>query len=123
MISKDEILQGRDKHYEMTPELWFNLGRLHHAINLLRAKWGKPMHVNSGWRPPEINRAVGGSRHSPHLTCQAVDINDPHGELSAWCLNHLDYLESCGLWLEDPKRTPGWVHLDLIVRKNRVFKP
>ncbi len=38
---------------------------------------GRPIIVTSGYRSPEVNRAVGGSRHSEHMTGSAVDFICP----------------------------------------------
>jgi zinc D-Ala-D-Ala carboxypeptidase len=38
---------------------------------------GKPIHVNSGYRSPALNRAVGGVADSAHLTGHAVDFICP----------------------------------------------
>jgi len=38
---------------------------------------GAPIIVSSGYRAPEVNRAVGGSPRSQHMTGQAVDFTAP----------------------------------------------
>ena len=38
---------------------------------------GKPIRILSGYRSPRLNRAVGGSRTSAHMTGQAVDFVCP----------------------------------------------
>lgn len=43
-------------------------------LEQLRALVGRPLHVVSGYRCPEHNRAVGGAKHSQHLTGRAVDL-------------------------------------------------
>ena len=40
----------------------------------IRAKYGKPLYVNSGYRCQKLNRAVGGVSNSQHLKGQAADI-------------------------------------------------
>lgn len=45
-----------------------------HLLDPLREKYGQPIYVNSGYRCPELNNAVGGSRSSQHLTGEAADI-------------------------------------------------
>lgn len=44
------------------------------VLDPLREVWGKPITVNSGYRCPELNRAVGGARASQHMLGQAADI-------------------------------------------------
>lgn len=44
------------------------------VLDPLRRKWGQPLKVNSGYRCPALNRAVGGVAGSQHLKGEAVDI-------------------------------------------------
>ena len=44
------------------------------VLDPLRTAWGKPIVVNSGYRCPALNRAVGGAASSQHTKGQAVDI-------------------------------------------------
>ena len=39
-----------------------------------RIEYGRPIYISSGYRCPELNRAVGGRPASQHLTGCAVDI-------------------------------------------------
>ena len=45
-----------------------------HILDPLRQLWGSPLYVNSGYRSPAVNAAVGGARNSQHLTGCAADI-------------------------------------------------
>jgi len=68
--------------------------------------------VNSGWRPQSVNDATRNSAAvSSHLTAQAVDLPDTDRTLAEWCVDNLDVLKDVGLWMEDPRWTPTWVHL------------
>lgn len=40
----------------------------------VRLRFGYPITVTSGYRCPELNRAVGGARNSQHMTGDAADI-------------------------------------------------
>lgn len=122
-ISRDEVLMGRDKDAPLTEEQEANLEVLLTALNKLRKAYGKPMIVTSGYRPPSVNAAVGGAKKSSHMSCQACDFRDHDGSLDEWCLENLDVLEECGLYLESPLHTPGWCHLQTRQTKNRVFIP
>lgn len=44
------------------------------VLQPLRDAMGKPMRVNSGYRGPEANKAVGGSSTSQHCKGEAADI-------------------------------------------------
>lgn len=45
------------------------------VLDPLRAWYGKPIMVNSGFRCPELNKAVKGSFSSQHTAGQAADID------------------------------------------------
>lgn len=80
----------------------------------IRAAYGKPVNVNSGFRSVATNVATGGSKTSDHCKGQAVDIEIegvPNAELAQWIMYNLDYTQ---LILEfhvkgDPNS--GWVHV------------
>lgn len=58
-----------------TPGIAQNLERLvANILDPLREAWGSPVDVTSGYRCPELNKAVGGVRNSQHMTGQAADI-------------------------------------------------
>lgn len=44
------------------------------VLDPLRKAWGKPIVVNSGYRSPKLNRAVGGVARSQHTKGEAADI-------------------------------------------------
>lgn len=50
-----------------------------HVLDPVRQRLGRPVVVNSGYRCPGHNRAVGGVAHSQHLVGEAADIAPPHG--------------------------------------------
>lgn len=64
---------------------------------------------------------------SSHLYGAAVDIGDADGKLKAWLQTAIGKkaLVDCGLWAEDYKSTPTWVHLQIYAPGsfNRVFNP
>ncbi len=43
-------------------------------LDPLREAWGRPIFVNSGYRSPALNKAVGGVATSHHLRGMAADI-------------------------------------------------
>ncbi|MBR5725248.1 MAG: peptidase M15 [Muribaculaceae bacterium] len=45
-----------------------------HVLDPLRDTWGGPIRVNSGYRCPELNKAVGGTPTSQHQRGEAADI-------------------------------------------------
>jgi uncharacterized protein YcbK (DUF882 family) len=127
MVTRDEVLKGRDRDYPLDAELEQNLSQLLDAVNKLRKVYGKPFIITSGYRPGHYNKSARGAKKSAHMSCQAVDIRDTDGEIAKWCLNNLKLLEEAGLYMESPMytQTPAarWLHLQTRPTKNRVFIP
>lgn len=133
MITREEILMNRDRQYPLNSELENNLKLLLTALNKLRAIYGKPMYVSSGYRPGNFNSSAGGAKKSTHMSCQACDFKDIDGSLAKYCLDNLYLLKQCGLYLEDPRWTrikdkngkivSGWTHLQIRPVNKRVFIP
>lgn len=57
-----------------TFEIVDNLNRLADYLDGIREKLGKPILVNSGFRCPVLNKAVGGVANSQHLKGLAADV-------------------------------------------------
>lgn len=126
MISFDDYMMGRAHDYPPTGDMVLNAQDLLMRVNNLLLKFGGFREVSSGYRPPSINAATpGASKHSKHMTCEAIDLEDVHGDLDAWCMEHLKNLSECGLYLEHPDSTPSWCHLQKCAPRsgNRVFRP
>jgi len=66
-----------EEQYNPPEEIIENLRAL--CINVLqplRDALGTPVNLNSGYRCPSLNRAIGGAKNSQHMTGQAADIVD-----------------------------------------------
>lgn len=78
-FSLEEFLvsQTATRHgIDMTPPDWVidNLGRLvKGCLQPLRDEAG-PIFVSSGYRPPDLNLKIGGSKTSAHMTGDAADL-------------------------------------------------
>lgn len=128
MISKDEILMGRDKQYpdDYTQEISDNIENLLKIINQIRTAYNRPMIVASGWRPPSINEdTANAAKNSNHLKGLAVDIKDIDGSLWKWVLMNLGLMKRLGVYLEDKRWTPTWVHFQIVPPKSkkRIYVP
>jgi hypothetical protein len=128
MISKSEILMGRDKLFpdDYTPQISDNCDLLVEKLNVLRAVYGHPMIVASGYRPPAVNSGTpNAAQKSNHMLCLAADIKDVDGKFWNWCLANLDLLTATGCYLEDRRWTPTWVHIQIVSPKSRkrIFIP
>lgn len=56
------------------PTAMKNLLELCAHLESIRMRLGHPIHINSGYRSPAVNSAVGGSRTSAHMSGLAVDL-------------------------------------------------
>lgn len=125
MITRAEILMGRDVKYPLTVDLESNLDGLIKALNLFRQEYGIPMLVSSGYRPGPFNALAGGAENSPHLTCEACDFHDPDGAIKNWVLQKPLILVECKLYMENPMNTRTWIHLQTrpVPSGRRIFSP
>lgn len=130
MISKDNYFRGRDKEFpdELNEEILGNAARTLDLVNELLERAGRTdIHaVNSGWRPQSVNDATSNAaKGSRHLTAEAVDLPDVGRGLARWCCDNVDVLVEIGLWMEDPRWTPTWVHLQTCPpgSGHRIFIP
>lgn len=129
LLTLDAYLMGRNKTYpeDYTLEIQCSAQDLIKRVNnLLIALRIDSVTVSSGWRPLMVNQRAGGAKRSLHMIGKAVDLADPHQELSRCIREHSSLLLDYGLWLEDPAATPVWCHLDTGIRDSRlvrVFKP
>lgn len=48
----------------------------------VREKFGSPLIITSGYRPPQVNRSIGGARHSQHLYFRALDMQPMNGDFT-----------------------------------------
>jgi putative chitinase len=92
----------------------------------VRKHFGKPVRINSGYRGPALNAAVGGSSKSQHCNGEAVDFEIdglPNPELAKWVSENCDF-DQIILEFYDPKEGPnsGWVHASYSAGKNRKQK-
>jgi hypothetical protein len=91
------------------------------VLEPLRAHYG-PVHINSGYRCPDLNKAVGGAVTSQHCLGQAADIEVPgvaNGDLAAWAVANLDFDQVILECYRKGQPDSGWVHISYKVYGNR----
>jgi hypothetical protein len=123
MITLEQYLMGRDKEHPINMVQARNAANLLARVNWVFATLGICPFLSSGYRPQSINKSVGGAKMSTHTMCAGIDVFDRDKAIANAILNRVQLLEECGLWLENPDYTKTWVHLDIKVRKNRIFIP
>jgi len=81
-------------------------------------KWvGGPIKINSFFRSPELNKAIGGSSKSQHCEGRAIDIDDVYGhksnaEMYNYIKNNLDFDQL--IWEFGTDDNPDWVHVSYV---------
>lgn len=80
------------------------------VLDPLRERYGKPITVNSGYRCPELNKAVGGSSTSDHMIGCAADITAGSKEENKKLFNLVQELGLPFKQLIDEKGF-SWVHV------------
>ena len=83
----------------------------------LREFVGGPIKVNSFFRSPELNTAIGGSKTSQHCKGQAMDIDDTFGkatnaEMYHWIKENLNFDQM--IWEFGDDDNPAWVHISYV---------
>jgi zinc D-Ala-D-Ala carboxypeptidase len=85
-----------------------------HVLQPVRDHYGKGVKVNSGFRHPEVNAKVGGSKTSDHCKGMAADIEIPgvpNAELAEWIRGNLKYTQLILEFFTPGVPDSGWVHV------------
>lgn len=124
VITLADYFQGKDLIYRrlLTEETTKNAETLLSSVNSLLHFLKVSPSVSSGWRPAPANEAAKGAKASYHLIGRAIDLRDPSGALGYNILQNYPLLDELGLWLEYPRFTNGWVHLDTGTRAARNIR-
>ena len=89
----------------------------HEVFEPLRTYVGGPIKINSFFRSPKLNKAIGGSSRSQHCKGQAMDIDDTYGrmtnaEMYHFIKEHLDFDQI--IWEFGDDDNPDWVHVSYV---------
>lgn len=87
-------------------------------LDPLRIAWGSGIHINSGYRSPALNKAVGGSQTSAHSYALAADLKPTNGKIAefkkfaiGWLKNHSEIK-----WdqvIDEYSGAASWLHIGL----------
>lgn len=83
----------------------------------IREHFAIPIHISSGYRSKELNKAVGGSQTSQHSTGQAMDIDMDNtsitnAQLFHWIKANLEFDQL--IWEFGTSKNPDWVHVSFV---------
>lgn len=88
------------------------------VLDPARAILGHPITVSSGFRNPEVNRAVGGSSTSRHLKGEAADLTCYDNSALFDILKELDNYDQL-IWEYGTDESPAWIHVSTTKKINR----
>ncbi len=76
-----------------------------------------PIKINSFFRCPELNKAIGGSSKSQHCKGQAIDIDDTfrvvaNSDMYNYIKENLDFDQL--IWEFGDDENPNWVHVSYV---------
>tara|TARA_B100000900_G_scaffold413524_1_gene437721 strand:- start:6 stop:485 length:480 start_codon:yes stop_codon:yes gene_type:complete len=89
-----------------------------HVFQPCRDHFGCAIYVSSGYRSPDLNRAIGGSKRSQHMEGRALDLDcDVYGvitnaELFNYIRENLDFDQM--VWEFGDEDNPDWVHVSYV---------
>ena len=91
------------------------------VLEPLRAYVGGPIKINSFFRCPELNTAIGGSGKSQHCKGQAIDIDDTFGrvtnaEMYNFIKDNLEFDQI--IWEFGDDNNPDWVHVSYVSKED-----
>jgi len=83
----------------------------------LREWVGGPIRINSFFRGPELNTAIGGSSKSQHCKGQAMDVDDggcnkTNAEMYRFIKDELEFDQM--IWEFGDENNPNWVHVSYV---------
>jgi len=84
------------------------------VLQPVRDHYKKGVKVNSGYRSPESNAAVGGSKTSDHCRGFACDLEIPgiaNADLAKWIMDNLEYTQLILEFYTPGIPDSGWVHV------------
>lgn len=74
-LTHSDTAKGRGIDNSLPPYLMRNAQALAERLQLIRDTLGVSITISSGYRCPELNKAVGGTKSSQHQLCLAADIH------------------------------------------------
>lgn len=113
-MTKSETALRKGLENEPDPQQMYSLTRLcEEILQPVRDMFG-PTKVNSGFRHPDVNSAVGGSKTSDHCKGMAADIEVPgvaNGDLAQWIVDNCEFRQVILEFYTPGIPDSGWVHV------------
>lgn len=88
----------------------------------LRAEFGLPVTVSSGFRSPQVNAHFGGEADSQHLNGEAADIHIsgvPNADIWRWIDGNMEFDQVIAEKISEANGAAGWIHVSFRVDRAR----
>jgi zinc D-Ala-D-Ala carboxypeptidase len=112
-LTKSEAASRLGLDNDPTQEIISSLQALvNYILQPVRDKFG-PVVVTSGYRSPEVNKAIGGSTTSDHCKGQAADfevLGKDNRELAIWIAENMQFTQLILEFYKPGVPDSGWVH-------------
>ena len=114
-MTKSETALRHGLPNDPEPDHLENMKKLaEHVLQPVRDHYGRGVKVNSAYRHPDVNRAVGGSTTSDHCKGMAADIEIPgvpNAELAEWIRDNCEFRQLILEFYTPGIPDSGWVHV------------
>lgn len=114
-LTKSETALRYDMENTPGPTETANLTELAgNVLQPIRDHYQKGVKINSGFRHPDVNAKVGGSRTSDHCKGMAADLEIPgvaNAELAQWVKDNLEFTQLILEFYTPGIPDSGWVHV------------
>lgn len=122
-MTKSETADRFELDNTPPPEAVANLKVLcEKVLQPIRDHYAKTVRVNSGYRAPEVNARVGGSKTSDHCQGQAADIEIEgvaNYDLAKWIVDNLAFRQVILEFYTPGILDSGWVHVSFDARTTK----
>mgnify|MGYP001370752458 FL=1 len=118
LIKSQTALRKGINNKPASPDIVVNLQTLcEKVLQPVREHFGKPVTVNSGYRCPKLNKAIGSSSKSQHTKGLAADIEIPgvsNKELAEYIESNLPFDQLILEFYNGVDPNSGWVHVSYV---------
>ena len=126
-LSKSDIAEQQEIDNTPPDNIKENLKKLIEFLNPLREAWGSAIRINSGYRCPELNQAIGGVATSAHCEGWAVDMCPINKKFTKFKQFIVDYLKDKNFdqAIIEKNGRSQWIHLGLWSKgrqRKQIFK-
>ena len=114
MIKSETALRHGMDNTPGTTEIANLVALCEKVLQPVRDHYARGVKVNSGYRHPEVNAKVGGSKTSDHCKGMAADIEIPglsNHELAEWISKNLEFTQVILEFYTPGVPDSGWVHV------------